>query len=98
MIAEQTLGSGEDFNFHLAVARASGNQFFVSAIASMREQVLVSMTLMRNLSLLKSVERQRLVQAEHEVILSALKQRDAEAAGLAMRRHLENARDRMFGK
>jgi GntR family transcriptional repressor for pyruvate dehydrogenase complex len=98
VIAEQTLGSGEDFDFHLAVARASGNQFFVSAIASMREQVLVSMTLMRNLSLLKSVERQRLVQAEHEVILSALKRRDAEAAGLAMRRHLENARDRMFGK
>lgn len=98
VISEQTLGSGEDFNFHLAVARASGNQFFVSAIASMREQVLVSMTLMRNLSLLKSVERQRLVQAEHEVILAALKRRDADAAGLAMRRHLENARDRMFGK
>lgn len=98
VIAEQTLGSGEDFNFHLAVARASGNQFFVSAIASMREQVLVSMTLMRNLSLLKSVERQRLVQAEHEVILAALKRRDPEAAGLAMRQHLENARNRMFGK
>jgi len=98
VIAEQALGSGEDFNFHLAVARASGNQFFVSAIASMREQVLVSMTLMRNLSLLKSVERQRLVQAEHEVILSALKRRDPEAAGLAMRQHLENARNRMFGK
>lgn len=98
VISEQTLGSGEDFNFHLAVARASGNQFFVSAIASMREQVLVSMTLMRNLSLLKSVERQRLVQAEHEVILSALKRRDPEAAGIAMRQHLENARNRMFGK
>lgn len=98
VITEQTLGSGEDFNFHLAVARASGNQFFVSAIASMREQVLVSMTLMRNLSLLKSVERQRLVQAEHEVILAALKRRDPEAAGLAMRQHLENARNRMFGK
>lgn len=98
VISEQTLGSGEDFNFHLAVARASGNQFFVSAIASMREQVLVSMTLMRNLSLLKSVERQRLVQAEHEVILAALKRRNPEAAGLAMRQHLENARNRMFGK
>ena len=98
VITEQTLGSGEDFIFHLAVARASGNQFFVSAIASMREQVLVSMTLMRNLSLLKSVERQRLVQAEHEVILAALKRRNPEAAGLAMRQHLENARNRMFGK
>ena len=98
VIAEQALGSTEDFDFHLAVARASGNQFFVSAIASMQEQVLVSMTLMRNLSLLKSVERQRLVQAEHEVVLAALKKRDAAAAGLGMRLHLENARNRMFGK
>ena len=97
VITEQKVGSTEDFDFHLAVARASRNQFFVSAIASMQEQVLVSMTLMRNLSLLKSVERQRLVQAEHEVVLAALKKRDAQAAGLAMRVHLENARNRMFG-
>ncbi len=98
VIAMQSLGSREDFDFHLAVARACRNQFFVSAIASMQEQVLVSMTLMRNLSLLKSVERQKLVQAEHEVILAALKNRDSGAAALAMRSHLENARNRMFGK
>ena len=98
VIAEQALGSREDFDFHLAVARACRNQFFVSAIASMQEQVLVSMNLMRNLSLLKSVERQKLVQAEHEVILKALKDRDPAAAALAMRNHLENARNRMFGK
>lgn len=98
VIAEQTLGTREDFDFHLAVARACRNQFFVSAIASMQEQVLVSMNLMRNLSLLKSVERQKLVQAEHEVILAALKNRDSLAASLAMRNHLENARNRMFGK
>jgi GntR family transcriptional repressor for pyruvate dehydrogenase complex len=98
IIAAQALGAGEDFDFHLAVARASGNQFFVSAIASMQEQVLVSMNLMRNLSLLKSVERQRLVQAEHARVLAALRRRDAAQAGLAMREHLENARERMFGK
>ena len=98
VIAEQSLGSREDFDFHLAVARACRNQFFVSAIASMQEQVLVSMNLMRNLSLHKSVERQKLVQAEHEVILTALKNRDSEAAAQAMRSHLENARNRMFGK
>ena len=98
VIAEQKLGSNEDFNFHLAIARASRNQFFVSAIASMQQQVLVSMNLMRNLSLIKSVERQELVQAEHEVILKALQGRDSDAASNAMRRHLENARGRMFGK
>ncbi len=98
VIKEQSVGAREDFDFHLAVARACRNQFFVSAIASMQEQVLVSMNLMRNLSLLKSVERQKLVQAEHELILAALKNRDSEAARLAMHGHLENARNRMFGK
>ena len=98
VIAEHDVGAGEDFDFHLAVARASGNQFFISAIASMQAQVLLSMTLMRNLSLLKSVERQKLVQAEHEVVLDALKRRDGPAAGHAMRAHLENAKNRMFGK
>ena len=96
-ITEQAVGASEDFEFHLAVARASGNQFFVSAIASMQAQVLMSMDLMRNLSLHKSVERQKLVQAEHEVLLAALQARDAAGAEAAMRRHLENARSRMFG-
>lgn len=97
VIADEAVGAGEDFDFHLAVARASGNQFFASAIASMQAQVLVSMNLMRNLSLHKSVERQKLVQAEHGDVLAALQRRDPEAASAAMRRHLENARSRMFG-
>ncbi len=45
----------EDFIFHLAVAHASDNQIFVSAIASIREQMFVTMTLMRNPSLIKHV-------------------------------------------
>jgi len=98
VIREGVVGAGEDFDFHLAVARASRNQFFISAIASMQPQVLVSMNLMRSLSLIKSVERQILVQAEHALVLDALRRRDAVAAGQAMREHLENARNRMFGK
>ena len=98
VIANQAVGASEDFDFHLAVARASGNQFFTSAIASMQAQVLVSMNLMRNLSLLKSIERQKLVQVEHEAVLAALQRRDGPAAGQAMRSHLEHARNRLFGK
>jgi GntR family transcriptional repressor for pyruvate dehydrogenase complex len=97
VVAEQSVGAQEDFEFHLAIAKASKNQFFVSAISSMQEQLLVSMNLMRNLSLLKSGDRQKKVQAEHEAILLALQRRDAEAAAQAMRAHLEGARDRMFG-
>jgi len=98
VIAEQALGVQEDFDFHLAIARASKNQFFVSVIASMQQQVLFSMNLMRNLSLVKSTERQKLVQTEHQAVVRALRSRDSQAAAQAMRQHLENARDRMFGK
>jgi len=97
VIAAQGLGAREDYEFHQAVARASRNPFFISAIAQMQQQMMASMNLMRNLSLLKSVQRQELVQAEHAVIVAALKSRNASAAGLAMRTHIENARDRMFG-
>jgi len=38
------------------------------------------------------------VQAEHALVLQALRRQDAVGAGRAMREHLENARNRMFGK
>lgn len=98
VVTEHGVGSTEDFDFHLAVARATRNHFFSSAIASMQEQLTASMTLMRSLSLTKSVERQHLVQAEHEAVIRAIRARDSVAAADGMRRHLENARDRMFGK
>ncbi|MGF6469578.1 DNA-binding GntR family transcriptional regulator [Paraburkholderia youngii] len=61
------------------------------------EQILFSMNLSRNLSLVKTVERQRVVQAEHMAVLDAIRRKDSAAAGAAMRAHLENALERMFG-
>ncbi len=85
VIAEHGLGAHEDFEFHLALARASHNQFIVSAIAQMQKQMLVSMNLMRNLSLSKSIERQQVVQAEHADIVAALRRHDGAGASLATR-------------
>ncbi|HEY1611335.1 MAG TPA: FadR/GntR family transcriptional regulator [Paraburkholderia sp.] len=91
------IGAKDDFAFHLAVTRASKNQFFVSALSSIHEQMVFSMNLSRNLSLVKSVERQRLVQREHFEVLDAIEKRDPERAARAMREHLEHAIARMFG-
>ena len=55
------------------------------------------MNLSRNLSLVKSIERQQLVQQEHLAVLDAIRRRDARGAQQAMREHLENAMVRMFG-
>jgi GntR family transcriptional regulator, transcriptional repressor for pyruvate dehydrogenase complex len=96
--AQQGIGAKDDFAFHLAVAMASKNQFFITVMSFMEEQVLFSMNLSRRLSLVKTLERQRLVQREHRDVLDAIKARDAARAAQAMRTHLENARDRMFGQ
>ncbi|MCX5543507.1 FadR/GntR family transcriptional regulator [Paraburkholderia sp. CNPSo 3076] len=91
------IGAKDDFAFHMAVARASKNQFFITALSGIQEQMVFSMNLSRNLSLVKSIERQRLVQQEHLEVLEAIQARDAERASTAMRAHLERAVSRMFG-
>jgi DNA-binding FadR family transcriptional regulator len=95
--AQQGIGAKDDFAFHLAVARASKNQFFITALSFIEEQVVFSMNLSRNLSLVKTLERQRLVQREHLDVLDAIRAREAASAADAMKTHLENALDRMFG-
>jgi GntR family transcriptional regulator, transcriptional repressor for pyruvate dehydrogenase complex len=91
------IGAKDDFAFHMAVARASKNQFFITALSGIQEQMVFSMNLSRNLSLVKSIERQRVVQQEHLEVLEAIQARDAERAAQAMRDHLERAVSRMFG-
>jgi len=93
----QGIGAKDDFAFHLAIARASKNQFFITALSFIEEQVEVSMNLSRNLSFVKTIERQRVVQREHLEVLEAIRARDAARAGKAMKAHLENAIVRMFG-
>jgi len=66
-------------------------------LSFIEEQILFSMNLSRNLSLVKTVERQRLVQDEHLAVLEAIRRKDGPAAARAMRAHLENALERMFG-
>jgi GntR family transcriptional regulator, transcriptional repressor for pyruvate dehydrogenase complex len=97
IIETSGIGAKDDFAFHLAVARASKNPFFITALSGIQEQMVFSMNLSRNLSLVKSIERQRAVQQEHLEVLEAVRARDPERASRAMRLHLERAVNRMFG-
>ncbi len=97
VVEMQGIGAKDDFTFHLAVARASKNQFFITMMSFIEEQIVFSMNLSRNLSLVKTVERQRLVQAEHLAVLDAIAATTPSPQDRAMRTHLENALDRMFG-
>lgn len=84
-----------DFDFHRAVAAASGNDLFADMLQTLYPTIHHSMTVALGLTHIGSHERARRVYDEHEAIADAIAQRDAEAADLAMRYHLHRARQRM---
>jgi GntR family transcriptional regulator, transcriptional repressor for pyruvate dehydrogenase complex len=90
------LGVEADEHFHRAVARATHNHYHVAVQVSLQPHIAFGMTLTRNLSLLRTRERLRLVQDEHVAILRAIEARDGGGARAAMETHIENARQRIF--
>ena len=50
IIETRGIGAHDDFLFHLAVARASRNPFFITVMSFIEEQIVFSMNLSRNLS------------------------------------------------
>jgi DNA-binding FadR family transcriptional regulator len=85
-----------DYDFHMAIATASGNPYFKRTLMSLRPAFEFTIGLSRSLSLTHPVERLRFAQTEHVAILTAIEARDPAAAREAMRKHLLNACRRIF--
>lgn len=96
IVRQGSVGALADFDFHFAVARATGNPFFVTAISLLRPHIDFGMNLARSLSLRKPRSRVRQVQDEHAQVYAAINEGNAEKARQAMRHHVENARMRLF--
>ena len=85
-----------DLGFHVAVARATGNRYFVDILVQLgtalipRERVDSASIAREDPSAYLS-----LVNREHESIFDAIARRDAESARAAMRMHLSNSRERL---
>ena len=90
------LGVDADEQFHLAIAEATENQFFVSTRTSMITHIQFGMNLTRNLSLTRTLERMQSVQDEHEAVYNAIQDKDPVRAQEKMRTHINNARLRVF--
>jgi GntR family transcriptional repressor for pyruvate dehydrogenase complex len=84
-----------DFDFHRAVAGASGNALFADVLEMLQGTIHQSMTVALGLTHTASKERARRVVEEHEAVADAIRRGDAEGAGLAMRYHLHRARQRV---
>jgi GntR family transcriptional repressor for pyruvate dehydrogenase complex len=95
-IEQGIVGMNADLEFHFAVARASGNEFFEAVMESMRTPLEFAVNLARSLSLKRPMDHLLTVQAEHVRMFEAIEARDKDAARLAMRTHIENACFRVF--
>ncbi len=85
-----------DFEFHMEVARATGNQHFAQLMAYLGTMIIPR----TRVNTPNSAPEGRLifllrVHQEHENIFNAIRNQDSKAAGVAMRTHLSNSRERL---
>lgn len=85
-----------DLRFHLAIARSTGNQHFVTVLSQLDKTLIPRSRIdPSQVSYLNSPEARATVIREHRSIFDAIFHRDSEAARAAMRMHLSNSRDRL---
>ncbi len=85
-----------DFAFHMEVARATANPHFADLMTYLGTMIIPR----TRVGTLQQTPEGRLVylqrvHSEHESILNAIRQQDAESARAAMRTHLSNSRERL---
>lgn len=85
---ERELGLAEDFAFHLQVAKASHNDYFVSALQSLESTIFDGMLLARATSGLKTAEKVSAINQQHRLVYESILAQDDNAARDAMRSHL----------
>jgi GntR family transcriptional regulator, transcriptional repressor for pyruvate dehydrogenase complex len=77
-----------DYAFHLCVARASQNAFYVSALYAIRDNIFGGMLLARTTSGLRTAEKVAAINEQHRAVYEAIVAGDADRARDAMRGHL----------
>ena len=85
-----------DFQFHMEVARATGNQHFADLMTYLGTMIIPR----TRINTLQNVPEGRLaylqkVHGEHESIYHAIRDQDSDSARAAMRTHLSNSRERL---
>jgi len=84
-----------DFAFHLAIARASENQYVETAMAALESHIAVGMQF-HGQSLKSTPGALERVYAEHRAIHDAIADRDGATARALMEAHLSHSRERLF--
>jgi DNA-binding FadR family transcriptional regulator len=93
--ADSALLSQSDFTFHLAVAEASGNSFYVNTLTSLKDHMFMGMSLAWNFSGGRTDFRDSVI-SQHAAIVNAIEACDPAAAREAMRSHIQWERSRLM--
>lgn len=85
-----------DLQFHLSIARATGNRYFVDILTQMGS-ALIPRNRIDSAGIAHADPKAyvALVNVEHKSILDAIRRGDADGARAAMRLHLSNSRERV---
>jgi len=96
MIEHPSDAAASDFQFHLEVARATGNRHFADLMTYLGAMI-IPRTRINTAQNAPEGRRSYLerVHAEHLSIFNAIRDRDSDKARAAMRTHLTNSRDRL---
>ena len=94
-VAAGDIADKADLDFHMAIARASGNEIFLTILNSLHGVMQKSMNVALNITRSGSADRAKRVLAEHRQIYDAILGRDGDSAELMMRYHLHQARQRI---
>ncbi|WP_321885348.1 FadR/GntR family transcriptional regulator [Paraburkholderia bannensis] len=88
--------AGADLQFHVSVARATGNRYFVDILTQMGA-ALIPRHRIDSAGIARSDPKAyaELVNREHESIFEAIARQDPEGARAAMRMHLSSSRERL---
>ena len=87
-----------DYAFHRAIAVASGNPLLVEALDQLSERVKGGMNVTLSLTREASEQRRIRVLDEHDRIVHAIRIGDGDSASIAMRYHLDQARNRLLDR
>ncbi|MBB3236745.1 FadR/GntR family transcriptional regulator [Phyllobacterium endophyticum] len=86
-----------DLRFHLAIAKATGNEMFASTLEMLHSQIILGMRLSGEFRSSDEGSRVSIVRREHQAIVDAIISHDAHAAYAAMQEHLRLSRHRILG-
>ncbi|MFZ7089862.1 FadR/GntR family transcriptional regulator [Primorskyibacter sp. 2E233] len=92
---EEGQGTSEaDFAFHLAIAEATGNPRFAEVLTMLGSAAIPRHALRKGEGSQMTESYMALIDSEHRRIVDAILDQDVQAAGDAMRQHLEGAQKR----